>query len=407
MGALGPLERADATDPLRDRARHTSTIVLRDPIDPLGSFWIGRNPSSQRLPYLLRLPVSGEGRIYLASGENWPRSRDVFCYQVDEWPAEAQILEEIPVEGCWRVGNAVHLVLRRRVARRSLFIWTKKADRTLVFWRSPASMRQARPGIRVPQARRFGAPLSLAVDVGERYPWRFVRQRATTVRRRLPVGDYAIVREDVLVAVVERKTPSDLATSATAGRLGLLLADLEQARHAALVVEGRLSDAVKAAERGGVRTGWLIDVVAALQASHPKVCWMFGETRPLAEDWAYRWLAACMDADAPHAMPLLDERAIAEPDLRDAKPGPRLLDAAARRAALLRDAQAGRPWTSRTAAERCGVTQTTAAGDLAALVREGRLEVQGRGRSRAYRFPPVEDGHSPASVPLVARPQED
>jgi hypothetical protein len=260
-------------------------------------------------------------------------------------------------------------------------------------------MRQARPGIRVPQARRFGAPLNLAVDVGERYPWRFVRQRATTARRRLPVGDYAIVRDETLAAVVERKTPGDLATSATAGRLGLLLADLEQARHAALVIEGRLSDAVKAAERGGVRSGWLIDILAALQASHPKVCWMFAETRPLAEDWAYRWLAACVDADAPHAMPLLDERAIAEPDLHDAEPRHRLLDAAARRAVLLRDAEAGRSMTSRTAAERCGVTQTTAAADLAALVRNGRLEAQGHGRSRAYRLPPRRAEHSQTSVP--------
>jgi hypothetical protein len=102
--------------------------------------------------------------------------------------------------------------------------------------------------------------------------------------------------------------------------------------------------------------------------------------------------------DAPHAMPLLDERAIAEPDLRDAEPRPRMLDAAARRAVLLRDAEAGRPWTSRTAADRCGVTQTTAAADLAALVRDGHLKVQGRGRSRAYGLPPERDDRSPASV---------
>ena len=31
-------------------------------------FWIGRNPTSgSRLPYLLRVPVSGEGRIFLAA----------------------------------------------------------------------------------------------------------------------------------------------------------------------------------------------------------------------------------------------------------------------------------------------------------------------------------------------------
>lgn len=41
--------------------------------------WIGHNPASSRLPYVLRLPVAGEGRIFLATRETWPRGKDVFC----------------------------------------------------------------------------------------------------------------------------------------------------------------------------------------------------------------------------------------------------------------------------------------------------------------------------------------
>lgn len=347
------------------------------------TFWIGRNPAAEsRLPYLLRLPVSGEGRIFLAARETWPRGTDVFCYQLPEWPAEAEVIEEVPVEACWRVGAAVHLVLRRRTNRRSLFVWTKKGERTLVFWRSEATMRRARPGIRVPLARAFDERLTVAVDLGERYPWRFTGREVTTERRRLPVGDYALVKDDEVVAVVERKTAADLARAAVGGQLGLVLAELGQLRHAALVVEGRLSDVLKAGDRA--RPGWLLNIVAALQVEHPRVSWMFAETRQLAEDWAHRWLAAASRLEQPRAIPLLDERAFGEaPIAYEGKP--RMLDASARRSLLLREAEAGTLWTSRGAAERCGVTQVTALGDLAALVREGALRKEGAGSKRRYR----------------------
>ena len=351
-------------------------------IDPdAPTFRMGRVPgTATRLPYVLRLPVSGEGRIFLATRETWPRGTDLFCYQLPSWPDEAEVVEEVPVEACWRVGAAVHLVLRRRTNRRSLFVWTKKGERTLVFWRSEASMRRARPGIRVPLARAFGERLTIAVDVGERYPWRFAGRDATTERRRLPVGDYALVRDDEIIAVVERKTPADFATAAIGGQLGLALAELGQVRHAALVIEGRLSDVLKSATR--VKPGWLLNVIAALQAEHAGVSWMFAETRQLAEEWAYRWLAASARIDAPRALPLF-ERAIGEvPASYGGRP--RMLDASARRSLLLLEAESGTVWTSRSAAARCGVTQVTALADLAALVRSGDLAPIGAGRARAY-----------------------
>ncbi len=355
-------------------------------LDSLTTFWIGRNAApGSRLPYVLRLPVAGEGRVFLAARDTWPRSGDVFCYQLREWPAEAEIVEEVPVEACWRVGAAIHLVLRRRQNRRCLFVWTKKAGRTLIFWRSSASMSRARPGLRVPLARSFRGSLRIAVDAGERYAWRFSGRDVTLERRKLPAGDYALVRDDAVTAVVERKTARDLASAAVSGQLGLVLADLAATPHSAVVVEGRLSDALKAASAGNVRTGWLADVLAALQIAHPRVAWMFAETRQLAEDWAYRWLAAAARADQPYAMPLLDERALGEPALAERTP-PRLMDAAARRALLAREAEAGHVWTSREAAERAGVTQLTAAADLRALVAAGTLAVVGRGRARAYRW---------------------
>lgn len=354
--------------------------------DSLSTFWIGRNPGSTRLPYLLRLPVAGEGRIFLAARETWPRGKDVFCHQLREWPPEAEVVEEIPVEACWRAGAAVHLVLRRRSNRRSMFVWTRARGRPVIFWRSPASMQAARPGVRVPQGRRLEGPLEIAVDAKERYPWRFSGKGASLIRRDLPVGDYAVVRDGRVVAAVERKTIADLATAAVAGTLGLALAELERLPHAAVAIEGRWTDLVKAAERADMRAGWLLDVVTGLQVGHPRVTWHFAETPKVAQDWGYRWLAACAKAERDrYQIPLLEERTLGDP-LSVAEPplGAQILDATERRALILREAEGGLVWTSRSAAERCGVTQTTAAGDLNALVTAGRLRVEGAGRARRY-----------------------
>jgi len=362
-------------------------VSLVSALTGIDTFWIGRNPASRRLPYLLRLPVTGAGRIFLAAGDTWPRGRDVFCVQLESWPAEAEVIEEVPVEACWRAGAAVHLVLARKQARRSMFVWTMSRGRPVIFWRSQTSMRGSRPGIRVPQARALRQTLEIAIDTAERYPWRFTRQAARTTRRSLPAGDYAVLRGDDVLAVVERKSVGDLATSAVAGQLSLTLAELERAPHAALVVEGRLSDVVKTGVRGNVRPGWLLDVIAALQVAHPRVMWTFAETRAIAEDWAHRWLAACVKSEQPrYEIPLLDERAFGDPVAAAApRSAPRVMDAAARRALALREAEAGTVWTSRSLADHTHVSQAVAGQDLKALVAEGRLVLEGRGRARRYR----------------------
>jgi len=96
---------------------------------------------------------------------------------------------------------------------------------------------------------------------------------------------------------------------------------------------------LKAGDRA--RPGWLLSMIAALQVEHPRVSWMFAETRQLAEDWAYRWLGAASRLEQPRAIPLLDARAFGEVHIAyEGKP--RLLDATARRTLLLREAQAGR-----------------------------------------------------------------
>jgi hypothetical protein len=370
---------------------------------PAAAFRIGRRSGPTRLPIVVELPLPG-GPLVLATREPWPIAKDLFCSELTAWPADAEELECVPVASCRRVGASVQLVLDRGQRRRSLFVWTTKRGRPIVFWRSERSMRATRPGVRAPTARGLDGPLEVVVDLRERYAWRFADLPVTVDRRRLPVGDYAVFVDGQLVAVVERKRLEEFAGAAVQGRLQLQLAELATMPRAAVVIEGRLSQLLKGDLKA--RPGWLLNLVAALQAAYPNVPLLFAESGPLAAGLAYRWLSAASrlaraeaagqrpddvlrdalgttaeatQAESPADAPLFATGApvaiahiATSPDLEGR-----------RRDALAR-AAAGETLTVRAHAERHGVVPTTASTDLNGLVREGELVAEGRGRARRF-----------------------
>jgi ERCC4-type nuclease len=210
----------------------------------------------------------------------------------------------------------------------------------------------------------------------ERYGWRFAGHPVSTERRALPIGDYAVLADEACLAVVERKTPADLCSSAVSGVLGLAMMELTSVPRAAVVVEGRLSDVVKAASAARVQPGWILNLIASLQVAHPTVQWMFAETRTLAQDWAYRWLAASSSVTLP------------------ADAAPRVQDQRGRRARAITDAS-NAELTVALHAARSGVTEAQARRDLADLVASGDLLATREGRRLVYR--------SAAPVPLDAK----
>lgn len=252
---------------------------------------IARNPDpGSRLPFLVRLPL-GEGLVFRTS-DVWPRTKALFCYpvEVDEWPENPDIVEQVEVRSCVRRGAAIDLILNRGRENRSQIVFTKGRGRDMVFWQSPRTRKQARPNVHTPTARAGGlADLTIVVDTHERYAYRFSGQQVTTLSRALPCGDYGLSVDDRLVASVERKSLPDLVTSLTSGKLRFALAELAALPRAAVVVEDRYS-AVFKLDR--VRPAVLADGLAELQVRYPGVPIVFCETRQLAEEWTYRYLAA-------------------------------------------------------------------------------------------------------------------
>lgn len=264
------------------------------------------------MPYLVRLPLP-DGAVVLKVRDVWPRTAKVYCHRAIGWPEDPDIVDRAPVRVCQRRGAAVDLVLDRARENRSQFVFTRARGRDVIFWQSARTSRQARPNVALPTARATGQRLEILVDSHERYPWTFTHQQATTRRQALPAGDYAVEMNGIVVAAVERKTLTDLVSTVTGGKLRYLLADLAALPHAAMVVEDRYSAVFKLDH---VRPATIADGLGEAAARFPAVPVVFAETRPLAQEWTYRFLGAAvaqqyddrlavtLTADLPAAGPL-------------------------------------------------------------------------------------------------------
>jgi len=252
---------------------------------------IARNPDpDSRLPYLLRVPLS-EGLVFRTSG-TWPRTTALFCYPVplSEWPDDPELVEQVWLRSCARRGAAIDLVLDRARENRSQIVYTMARGRDAVFWQSPRTRKKARPNVRTPTARAAGlAELEIVVDSHEQYAYQFAAKPVQVARRALPCGDYGVVTGGRLVASVERKSLADLSSSLTGGKLAYAVAELAGLPRAAIVVEDRYSEVFKI---DWVRPATIADGLAELQVRWPNVPIVFCETRQLAEEWTYRYLAA-------------------------------------------------------------------------------------------------------------------
>src|SRR5437867_12440107 len=153
------------------------------------SFVIARNPQEDsKLPFLLRLPI--EGGLVLKARDMWPRASRVYCHLFEEdWPADAEVVEETPVASIKRRGPVVDLVLQRPRLARSQFVFTETRGRPAIFWQTQKAAKAANPGARIPRGRAVPGGFTVAIDTRERYPYRFANRAVTTERAALPAGD--------------------------------------------------------------------------------------------------------------------------------------------------------------------------------------------------------------------------
>lgn len=142
-----------------------------------------------------------------------------------------------------------------------------------------------------------GKASRIVIDTRERYPYRFAGRDVTTERRALPAGDYGVSHGDEVIAVVERKSLENLATSFSDGTLAFQMQKLAEFPVAAVVIEGRYSDLFKLNHVSGA---WLADMLSRLQVRYREVHVLFADSRKFAEECTYRFLASSLaDTDIP------------------------------------------------------------------------------------------------------------
>ena len=254
---------------------------------------IARNPDPESsLPYLLRVPI-GDGLVFRTK-DTWPRTGALYCHPGPGGGVAGRTRDR-------RAGPAAVLRppggghrRRRRPGReqRSQIVFTNARGREMVFWQSPRTRKQARPDVRLPTARAAGiAELEIVVDAHERYAYHFAGQQVRTVRRGLPCGDYAVAaggqaggRRRAQVAAptwsssLTQRPPAVRPRRAgrpaprRGGGRGPLLADLQP--------------------RTGSGRRWSPTAWPSCRCAGPTIPIVFCETRKLAEEWTYRYLAA-------------------------------------------------------------------------------------------------------------------
>lgn len=367
-------------------AFHLSRVVQGHG-EAMGAIWIVDATVSRRFPF--RVSLEQDGRLIAAfrTQARWPGpGQQIFCLR--EWeldPAEPlEEIERVPVVHLARVGRKLTVTLDRPIRKRCEFLAVRKERRDgsgpyeQVFFRTESGIRAHRSRTRV-ELRAMDADLRIVVDSGERYPWRF--PGATVERRKLAVGDYALMGDGGrLAAVVERKSFDNVV-----GDLGNIqalhqtLADLASHEHSALVIEAQYADFLDPRRMAG---RWppahLARVLAEVAALHPTLPVVYAGNRKLANLWAERFFQA-VRASAADAEPELPLRVAERYHAGPREPG---LDETIRAAAL-----GGLPSSfamADLAARFPGVPIARLRRVVAQLKREGLLVRTGAGRGARW-----------------------
>jgi len=175
-------------------------------------------------------------------------------------------------------------------------VFVEQRGRPAIFWQTQKVARSANPGGRVPRRRALTNGFTIVIDTRERYPYRFAGRDVAIDRVGLPAGDYGVRVGDRWLAVVQRKSIANLASSLSDGTLAFQLAKLGEAPLAAVVVEGDYQDVL---ELPRVPGGWLADILARLQVRYREVPIVFAGARKFAEEWTYRFLATALADSEP------------------------------------------------------------------------------------------------------------
>jgi hypothetical protein len=278
----------------------TSTHDSHDRPGSTAAIWRVERTTHRGFPFRISIDHDGRTIIAVRAKASWPGpGQNIFCLREHDFdPAEhLDLIERVPVLSLTRVGRKLAIVLDRPQRKRCEFLAVDKPRRDgsgtyeQVFFRTESGIRAHRSRSRV-ELRSAPAALEIVIDSAERYPWRF--PGASITRRKLPVGDYGLMIDDQLTAVVERKSFDNLL-----GDVGALqalhhqLADLASVPVSALVIEAEYRDFLDPARlEGRWPAAHLARVLGEVSALHPRLPIIFAGNRKSANAWTHQFFVS-------------------------------------------------------------------------------------------------------------------
>lgn len=277
--------------------------------------WFVQRTPDARFPFRIAIEQDGRTLFAVRAKAPWPGAgSQIFCLRERELDLLETLedVERVPVVHLARLGRKLSVTLDRPQRKRCEFLILEKPRKDgsgvyeQVFFRTEAAVRAHKSSKRAELSARPGQPLDVVIDSMERYPWVF--PGAHVQRRKLPVGDYALVHDERPHAIVERKTLQNLLGDLSELKgLHQQLAELAAWPHAALVIEAQYADFGNPAKIGQWSAAHLLRVLGELPALFPTVQCVFAGNRKLANVWAQRWFAAVHAALVQPRLPQVAE----------------------------------------------------------------------------------------------------
>ena len=263
--------------------------------------WILQRCATERFPYRLQIEREGKPWLILRTQDRWPAAgKNIFCLREKESPKPGEVIEEVervPVLTFHERGSRISVILDRKRYKRCDFLFLSKHYRhdpaesyEQIFWLTQRSIEQHRPSARfVRHTHVHGITIRIASN--ERYPWRF--PQVHTERGPLPIGDYALMDAESIMAVVERKTFENILHDF--GAMPVLhqkLAELAIYEHHALVVEALYADFLNPKKVHHYTSSFCSSAIGELYALHPGINIVFCANRKVANEWTRHYFSA-------------------------------------------------------------------------------------------------------------------
>ncbi len=261
--------------------------------------WIICENDDVRFPYQLFIEEEPNNFLHLLIQERWPGpGKKIFCRFVgrcsySELP-DKELIEECGIVTIKHFGKRLVIVLDRKTRKRCWFVFVKKEYKTKpgefyeqIFWITQSSEAVRRPGAYVPKVRE-GSPCEIIIDSRERYPYKF--GYATIRRENLAVGDYALIKNGMIVAVAERKNLYNFLNQiGTYDSLKATLHELSTYPYKLFIFESPYSDFLNPSKIKPYTANKIADILADMMVRFPEIQFVFCDNRKFAQEWLYRW----------------------------------------------------------------------------------------------------------------------